>query len=221
MAITNRDEAIFQFVNVFGKSYPEVLGNTFFKGSQQARNRLRSLKQMEMIDYRPTGLLKHRNALVLTSQGRNYLTDRGIDARTSVKIHTSTIVHNVIEQICYYWLKQLGKVERTTVYHHAAILNHVPDLIYTDDKGRKFYIEVELNQKSMNNYENILAKTQRDDPFGVIYVTENTKSMISLAKNMPKWNKLYYIDINKFVDNIRGAGKIMPSSQESLAVSYV
>lgn len=221
MAITNRDEEIFKFVNVFGKSYPDVLGKTFFNGIQQARNRLKTLKEMELIDYRPTGLINPRNALILTSHGRTYLTDRGIDARTSVKIHQSTVSHNVIEQICFYWLGQLGDVLRTTVYHHATILNHVPDLIYTDDKGRKFYIEVELNQKSMNNYESILQKTERDDPFGVIYVTEDTKSMVSLAKNMPKWNRLYYIDINKFVDNIRGAGKIMPNSQESLTVSYV
>lgn len=221
MAITNRDEEIFKFINVFGKSYPDVLGKTFFNGVQQARNRLKTLKDMEMIDYRPTGLINPRNALILTSTARNYLVDRGVDARTSVKIHQSTVSHNVIEQICFYWLGQLGDVVRTTVYHHGSTLNHVPDLIYTDEKNRKFYIEVELNQKSMNNYESILSKTEKDDPFGVIYVTEDTKSMVSLAKNMPKWNKLYYIDINKFVDNIRGAGKIMPNSQESLAVSYV
>lgn len=218
MAITTRDIEILKFINFFGKSYPDVLGKTFFNGLQQAKNRLTSLKKMEMIDTRNTGLVKPRNALVLTSQGRSFLSDRGVDPRTSVKIHVSTIEHNVIEQVCYYWLKRIGEVERTTVYHHSETLNHVPDMIYEDGSGRKFYIEVELNQKSMNNYNEILERTRRDDPFAVVYVTQTPQKAISLARNMPKWTKLYYVDVDAMIENIKWLGKMQPEPQEALAV---
>jgi glycerol-3-phosphate responsive antiterminator len=218
MAITARDELILKFINIFGKSYPDVLGQTFFNGLQQARNRIVALKRMDLIDYHTTGLVNPRNALVLTSLGKRFLSDRGIDIKKSVKIHVSTIEHNIIEQVCYFWLNKLGDVTRTTVYHHAATLNHVPDLIYKDDKGRKFYIEVELNQKSMNNYNSILNNTMKDNPHGVIYVTQTEQRALSLAKNMPTWNKLFYIDSSSFVKNIQKEERISPATQESLAV---
>lgn len=221
MAITNRDEEILKFINVFGKSYANVLGKTFFNDDKQAKNRITSLKKMELIDYKPTMLLSPRNALILTSYGRNYLIDRGIEAKSAVKIHASTIWHNVLEQIAYYWLSTLGEVTRTTVYHHANTLNHVPDLIYIDSSGRKFYIEVELTQKSMKNYEQVIFDTQKDNPFGVIYITMDEQKAVSLAKNMPVWDRLFYIDIETFVKNVKELGKIQPNSQESLAIKYV
>ena len=46
--ITKRDIEIFKFINRYGKSYIEVLGQTFFPSIQNARNRINKLSKLEL-----------------------------------------------------------------------------------------------------------------------------------------------------------------------------
>lgn len=211
--LTQRDKEVLTFLNRYGKTYLEVLGETFFNNIQVARNRINKLAKDGLIGYWNTGLMKPRRALVLTKDSREYLENElGLEPKNA-KINKSTIEHNVIEQIADYHLQKIGTVERTTVYKHFSKLHHVPDFIFTNDNGSRFYIEVELTKKSQARYKSIVHSMSRDNPNGIVYVTDTKERASAIAKTMPIWDKLYFIDIQTLVSNITEHGKLRPTKQ--------
>ena len=56
------------------------------------------------------------------------------------------------------FLNQIGKVERTTIVNHYKELNHIPDMIYTNENERRFYIECETTLKSKQSYNELLKE---------------------------------------------------------------
>lgn len=216
MALTDRDIDIIKFINVFGgKTYVDVLGLTFFEGEQQARNRVNKLTKQGILNYRLTGLQKPRNAIILTAEGRNYLEDElGVIARKP-KIAVSTILHGMNEQVAYYWLSKLGKVERTTVYTHQTKLHHIPDFIFYVN-NQMIYIEIEMQKKSLNRYSKIFSDIQQDNVAGVLYVSPTVEKSKALETFLPRWSKLRFIDIDTLINNIDKNQKIGARSYESV-----
>ena len=48
--ITKRDKEIVDFINIFGKTYYKVLGETFFNNEQVARNRINLLIKRKYLE---------------------------------------------------------------------------------------------------------------------------------------------------------------------------
>lgn len=214
--LTNRDIEIFKFLNRYGKTYIEVLGKTFFSSEQIARNRVNRLAKYNLIGYWNTGLMKPRRALVLTSDSKAYLDEElGYEVKKA-KINQTTIHHNVLEQITDFYLQKIGKVERATVYTHYKHLNHIPDFIYYNEDGKKFYIECEVTKKSINRYNLIVDKATKDNPYAVIYVADTIEKAKAIARVMPVWSKLFYIDLEGLIKNISNVKKIQPIAQRDL-----
>lgn len=217
--LTNRDIEIFKFLNRYGKTYIEVLGKTFFPSEQIARNRINRLAKYNLIGYWTTGLMKPRRALVLTSDSKTYLDEElGYEIKKA-KINQTTIHHNVVEQITDFHLQKIGKVERATVYTHYKHLNHIPDFIYHNAEGKKFYIECEVTKKSASRYNDIVSKAIKDNPYAVIYVADTMEKAKAIAKIMPTWEKLFFIDLEGLIKNINESNKIQPISQKALLES--
>ena len=212
--ITDRDIEIFKFINRYGKSYIEVMGKTFFNNEQVARNRINSLYKQGFISYWKTNLMSPRRAIILSEEIKKYLYEEHDTKPKNAKLNTSTIEHNMIEQLADYYLSKLenSSVERTTVYDHGSKLNHVPDLIYHHEKG-KVYIEVETSKKSQKRYKDIFKSMQKDNVLQVIYIVKNTKILQSYAATFPTWSKLKFITIDDLITNIKTKNRIDPISQ--------
>jgi hypothetical protein len=211
MLLTERDKEILQFINVFGKTYYEVLGKTFFSNDQIARNRITKLMKQKIISYISTGLESPRRALTLGSVGKDYI-DVELGKYVKVpKISNTTIEHNILEQIVYYYLSQIGKVERTTIATHSKDLCHVPDMIYTTPKGMRIYIEVEITKKSKYRYIEIMRNIIKDKPDKLLYISDTADRAKSIVESIGYWgDKLTYIDIESFIKNITETQKISP-----------
>lgn len=203
------------FINIFGKTYAEVLGSTFYASVQSGRNAIMKMKQRGLVIIKPTGLTKPKNEIVLGKEGKAILKERGYDiksARSSIK----NLEHNIIEQIAYYHLSKIGAVERKSVWHHMNQYHSVPDLEMWWG-GRTIFVEVETTQKSKKRYLDIVNNMSKDDPSFVLYVAPNVKFMKSIANAMPLWDKkLYYIDIDTLIYNVRTFGKVKPFEQKEL-----
>jgi len=215
--ITERDIEIFKFINRYGKSYIEVLGKTFFGTEQGARNRINILKKQNLISYWNTNLMTPRRAIVLSDEIKNYLEDELDIKPKNAKLNTSTIEHNIIEQLSDFYLSKLenSNVERTTVYTHSKNLNHVPDLILNHEKG-KIYIEVETSKKNPKRYIEIFKSMQKDNVLQVIYVVKNETTLSSYAATFPSWKKLRFITINKLIENIKSENRMNAMSQADI-----
>jgi len=211
MILTGRDKEILQFINVFGKTYYEVLGKTFFSNDQIARNRLTKLMKQKIISYIRTGLESPRRALILGSVGKDYI-DVELGEYVKVpKISNTTIEHNILEQIVYYYLSQIGKVERTTIATHSKDLYHVPDMIYTTSKGMQVYIEIEITKKSKYRYIEIMRNIIKDKPDKLLYISDTADRAKSIVESIGYWgDKLTYIDIESFIKNVTETQKISP-----------
>lgn len=209
--LTERDKEILQFINVFGKTYYEVLGVTFFKNDQMARNRISKLAKQKVFSYLKTGLESPRRALTLGASGKDYI-DVELGEYVKVpKISNTTVHHNIIEQIVYYHLSQIGSVERTTIATHHKLLNHIPDLIYTTNSGTRIYIEVEITKKSNYRYKEIMSKIIKDNPDKLLYISDTADRAKSIVETIGYWgNKLTYIDIESFIKNVTETKKISP-----------
>ena len=108
--ITKRDEEILKFINFFGKTYTKVLEKTFFPSFSAAENRVANLKKQDIISFWNTNLVSPRRAIVLSESTKNYF-ERHLDIKVKkTKIHLSTIEHNIIEQITFFWLQKIGRV---------------------------------------------------------------------------------------------------------------
>jgi len=215
--ITDRDIEIFKFINRYGKSYTEVMGHTFFNNIQVARNRINSLHKQGFISYWKTNLMTPRRAIILSEEIKKYLYEEHDIKAKNAKLNSSTIQHNVIEQLADYYLSKLDNsaVERTTVYEHGSKLNHVPDLIYHHQKG-KVYIEVETSKKSQKRYKDIFEKMQKDNVLQVIYIVKNENILESYATTFPRWSKLNFITIDDLIINIKTKNRIDPISQSDI-----
>lgn len=209
--LTKRDKEILQFINVFGKTYYEVLGVTFFKDKQMARNRITKLMKSQVIGYLKTGLESPRRALTLGSVGKDYVEVELNEYVKVPKISNVTIEHNILEQIAYYHLSKIGKVERTTIATHSKDLHHVPDMIYTTPKGMQVYIEVEITKKSKYRYIDIMKNIIKDKPDKLLYISDTADRAKSIVDSIGYWgNKLTYIDIESFLKNVTETQKISP-----------
>jgi len=208
-------EEILFFINTFGKTYAEVLGSTFYGSVQSARNAIIKMKRRGLVSIRATGLSKPRNEIVLAKEATKILKAIGYDiksARSSIK----NLEHNMLEQMAYYHLSKKGAVERKSVWHHMNHYHSVPDLEMSWG-GRTIFVEVETTQKSKKRYREIVDNIAKDDPSFVLYITPNTTFMKSIANAMPIWDKkLYYIDIDTLIYNLRTHGKIKPFEQKEL-----
>jgi hypothetical protein len=215
--ITDRDLEVFKFINRYGKSYLEVLGQTFYPTIQSARNRMNLLNKQGLITYWNTGLMSPRRAIILTEETKQFLYDEHDTKPKNAKLNTSTIIHNTIEQLADYYITQLqnATVERTTVYEHGSKLNHVPDLIYHHPKG-KIYVEIETSKKSQSRYKDIFEAMQKDNILLVLYITKNEKTLKSYATTFPRWSKLRFLTIDDLITNVKTNKMLEPMSQEDI-----
>ncbi|MDL1957632.1 MAG: hypothetical protein LWW95_11410 [Candidatus Desulfofervidus auxilii] len=202
------------FISYFGRSYAEVLGKTFYKSVQGARNKISHMKKKGLIKLVPTGLTQPRNAVTLPKSTKDLLLDLGYIP----KVHRgsiSQIHHNIIEQIAYYHLSKLGEVTRTSVWHHKNTYHAVPDLI-VQTQIHTIAIEVETHQKGNPKYKDFVKRSSQDNFDRILYITPNKKLMKTIANNMPTWDKLFFIDIETMIENINIYNKIKPYSQKQL-----
>jgi hypothetical protein len=157
-----------------------------------------------------------RRAVILKDEAKQILQDEFDIKAKKAKINTSTIHHNMIEQLADFYISKLdGWVERATVYEHSTKLHHVPDLIYHHPKG-KIYIEVELSKKSPKRYIEIFESMKKDNVMMTIYVVKNETILRNFAESFPQWNRLFFITIDDLIANIKSKNQIDPISQANL-----
>ena len=220
--ITERDKAIFLFINRYGKSYLEVLGATFFPTVQMARNRLNILHKDGLIKYINTNLMTPRRLIALSEEAKRYLKDDcAVHIIKSPKISSVTIKHNMIEQLADYYLSTIEnmEVERTTVIKDFRVMKHVPDLL-VKKKDLTIYVEVELTKKSSSRYQELIATLQDTELNIVLYVSTTERRLKSLARTLPTWDKLRFITIDKMISNIKSTSRVSGFTQEeALALS--
>lgn len=212
--ITDRDIEVLRFINAFGYSFIPVIGQTFFQSEITARARLRKLVECGILNKKKTKLMNPRYAFYLTKDSHIFLKDNFDEKALTTSVKISRINHLILEQKAYYFLNQIGKVERTTIANHYKELNHIPDMIYTNENERRFYIECETTLKSKQSYNELVERTLKDNPYAIIYITETLLKAKTIAKAMPISNKLYFISIDDFIENITKNKKISPRSQE-------
>ena len=219
--ITERDTAVFLFINRYGKSYIEVLGATFFPTVQKARSRINKLYKEGYIKYITTGLITPRRLVTLSENAKHYLREDCATEPKSARLALRTIEHNMIEQLADYHLSTIQDVniERTTVMEHSRTLKHVPDLLAKRGKF-SMYVEVELTKKSSIRYKELIATLQDAELNIVLYVSTTERRLKSLARTLPTWDKLRFITIDKMISNIKSTSRVSGFTQEeALALS--
>ena len=202
------------FISYFGRTYPEVIGKTFYNTTQSARNKISLMKKKGLIKYEISGIAIPKYAIVLPKRTKDMLIHLGY----SPKVHRGNIgqlEHNMLEQICFYQLSKLGEVTRISVWHHKNMFHTVPDLILKT-QIHNISIEVETKQKSSRVYKDIINRASKDNFDRVLYVMPTKKLMISIANIMPLWDKLFFIDTDTLIENIKVHNKIKPYTQKQL-----
>lgn len=214
--ITDRDIEIFRFINTFGYSFLPVMSKTFFSSEITARARFKLLFDRGFLNRKKSNLIRPRYFYYLSTESQFFLREHFEDRISTTSPKETRIAHIMLEQVAYFYLSCIGKVERTTVATHYKELNHIPDLIYTDEKNRKFYIECETSIKSRKAYDELVLATLKDSPYAVIYVAENAQKAKSIANTLPTSDKLFFIDIESLRENIKKTEKISPVSQKNM-----
>lgn len=217
--ITDRDLEILKFLNIYGRTFTQVLGRTFFNSEQQARNRINKLAKGKIIRYMATGLISPRNAIALSSEMQKYFIDIGIEPKKA-QLSMTTIEHNIIEQITHFWLLKIGEVERTSVAKHGSKMHHVPDMILTLPNGSKIFVEIEMQKKSKVRYEDIFNKFAKDNPAQVLYVLPKKEAVSSLAYFVPNADNVRFIDIDTLIENVRETGKVGAKLQREMVEEF-
>lgn len=213
--ITERDLEILKFINFFGKTYTQVLEKTFFPSLSAAQNRVANLKKKDVISSWNTNLISPRKAIVLSENTKKYFEEE-LDIKVrKTKLHFTTIQHNIIEQISFFWLKKIGEIIKTTVINDSKNLNHTPDFILFS-QGKKINIEVEITKKSSKRYQEIILKSSKDGADYLLYILKKKEDIKRFSEHMPKSNKLMFIDIDSLIYNVKTTGKISPIFQEQL-----
>lgn len=200
--LPERDIAIIKLMSNFGgKTFLPVLEKTFWDGKkvarQQAADRISKLKnKFQLLRYLTTGLVEPRSAIVYTEAGKRLSIDMG-GSGVVTSISPSTVNHQVIEQIAFYWLQLCGySTKRTYIKDWKEQgYNHTPDLAYVDKNGQLVYVEVELSKKNQESYRSIYSAIERDGIKHILYVFENEKRMRQIGKLLPGYDmegKLFY-----------------------------
>lgn len=214
----DRDLSIIKFMQQNGgKTFLEVLERTFFKNRELARKRVDKLVKDELLAKKPLSrLAAPRNMITFGEAAKETIWQEFAEEPKRAKISTTSVNHEVITQIVFYWLAQLnGRVEKTSLNHHYGRMSHVPDLIYYKD-GLRYFIEVELSKKSSKRYAEIVTRLQKDEPAAVIYICSNEESCKRFAKSLPRWDRLTFITLDNLIRNIRKDQRIGSVYQASL-----
>ncbi len=215
--LTDRDNQIIKFVGTFGKSYVEVFAKTFFAGTseQVARNRVNKLvNQDKVLKHVSTGLSKPRFFLALTEYGREIAEDMGIETVKSPHFAMSTVKHNMLEQIAFFWISQIREITRTTVKSHSkAGFSHTPDMVFSSASGKRVYVECEVTKKTGKRYGDIFVAMLRDDVEMVLYVMNDDAEMARIAKVMPPFDRLRFTTVDRLISSITQDKKISSLKQ--------
>ena len=219
--LTKRDEEILYLMAVFsGKTFTDVLEKTIWFGYKnaydQAKNRMNKLqKKYNLFNKKPTGLIKPRNAWVLSERGKDVVRTLFDINITNVSVSNVTIEHNMMEQIAFYYLQKLDKKPlRTTVKKWSVDHKHTPDIFYETEKGA-IYVEIEKTVKAGGAYNTIFANIIQDKVFKVLYIVENEKRVLQFAKALPTSEKIMLVSIDTLIENAQN-GKIGAKSQKNI-----
>lgn len=214
--ITKRDKEIVDFINIFGKTYYKVLGETFFNNEQVARNRINLLikeKIFRTIKLDQEEINAPKTCIVLGSEGKFIVEDMGKsvkDFRTTRRIN-----HNLYEQIAYYYLVQTGTVERTTIANHFKDYKHIPDFILKTN-NLTLFVEIELSLKSPKRYIQLIEKTLFSGIDRILYIVPNEQIALKIYDYLPislrEFINFSYITFDDLKKNVLTDGKIKPKS---------
>ena len=214
--ITKRDKKIIDFINIFGKTYYKVLGETFFNNEQVARNRINLLVKEKILRTVKLGqeeINAPKTCIVLGSEGKFLIEEMGKsvkDFRTTKRIN-----HNIYEQIAYYYIVQTGTVERTTIANHFKDYKHIPDFILkTNDLT--LFVEIELNLKTPNRYIQLIEKTLSSGIDRVLYIVLDEKIALKIYEYLPPslrdFINFSYITFDDLKKNVMAHSKIKPET---------
>lgn len=203
--LTERDLEILKFINLFGKSYMEVLSKCFFpnaNSTQVCRNRLNVLKnKYKLLKYVETGAMSPRHYIALSEMGKRFLEDEEAETINNTYFSFATMQHNMYEQLVAFALTKAGKkVERTKVLDWSKTHHHTPDLIYYND-DKLVYVEIELSKKTREAYDTIFKKIVKDGVSNILYIAKNEKWKKIFLEFFPKWDGLRVAEIEEFFDN--------------------
>jgi hypothetical protein len=214
--ITKRDKEIVDFINIFGKTYYKVLGETFFNNEQVARNRINLLikeKIFKSVKLEQEEINTPKTCIVLGSEGKFIVEDMGKsvkDFRTTRRIN-----HNLYEQIAYYYLVQTGTVERTTIANHFKDYKHIPDFILKTN-NLTLFVEIELSLKSPKRYIQLIEKTLFSGIDRILYIVPNEQIALKIYGYLPsslrEFINFSYITFEDLKINVLADGKIKPKS---------
>ncbi len=214
--ITKRDKEIVDFINIFGKTYYKVLGETFFNNEQVARNRINLLikeKIFRSIKLDQEEINAPKTCIVLGSEGKFLVEEMGKsvkDFRTTRRIN-----HNLYEQIAYYYLVQTGTVERTTIANHFKDYKHIPDFILKTN-NLTLFVEIELSLKSPKRYIQLIEKTILSGIDRVLYIVPDEQIAIKIYNYLPNslrdFINFSYITFEDLKTNVLTDGKIKPKN---------
>ena len=214
--ITKRDKEIVDFINIFGKTYYKVLGETFFNNEQVARNRINLLikeKIFKSVKLEQEEINAPKTCIVLGSEGKFIVEDMGKsvkDFRTTRRIN-----HNLYEQIAYYYLVQTGTVERTTIANHFKDYKHIPDFILKTN-NLTLFVEIELSLKSPKRYIQLIEKTLFSGIDRILYIVPNEQIALKIYDYLPislrEFINFSYITFEDLKINVLADGKIKPKS---------
>lgn len=214
--ITKRDKEIVDFINIFGKTYYKVLGETFFNNEQVARNRINLLikeKIFKSVKLEQEEINAPKTCIVLGSEGKFLVEEMGKsvkDFRTTRRIN-----HNLYEQIAYYYLVQTGTVERTTIANHFKDYKHIPDFILKTN-NLTLFVEIELSLKSPKRYIQLIEKTLFSGIDRILYIVPNEQIALKIYDYLPislrEFINFSYITFDDLKKNVLTEGKIKPKS---------
>ena len=214
--ITKRDKEIVDFINIFGKTYYKVLGETFFNNEQVARNRINLLikeKIFKSVKLEQEEINAPKTCIVLGTEGKFIVEDMGKsvkDFRTTRRIN-----HNLYEQIAYYYLVQTGTVERTTIANHFKDYKHIPDFILKTN-NLTLFVEIELSLKSPKRYIQLIEKTLFSGIDRILYIVPNEQIALKIYDYLPislrEFINFSYITFDDLKKNVLTEGKIKPKS---------
>lgn len=214
--ITKRDKEIVDFINIFGKTYYKVLGETFFNNEQVARNRINLLikeKIFKTVKLEQEEINAPKTCIVLGTEGKFIVENMGKsvkDFRTTRRIN-----HNLYEQIAYYYLVQTGTVERTTIANHFKDYKHIPDFILKTN-NLTLFVEIELSLKSPKRYIQLIEKTLFSGIDRILYIVPNEQIALKIYSYLPsslrEFINFSYITFEDLKINVLADGKIKPKS---------
>ena len=214
--ITKRDKEIVDFINIFGKTYYKVLGETFFNNEQVARNRINLLikeKIFKTVKLDQEEINAPKTCIILGTEGKFLVEEMGKsvkDFRTTRRIN-----HNLYEQIAYYYLVQTGTVERTTIANHFKDYKHIPDFILKTN-NLTLFVEIELSLKSPKRYTQLIEKTLFSGIDRILYIVPDEQIALKIYGYLPDslrdFISFSYITFENLKINVLADGKIKPKS---------